>query len=78
MEKNSGIEPIEKKDRNLNGMDFFLLWSGAAVSLAEIWAGGLLVPLGFLSGFLVIIIGHIIGNTPLALGVIIGSRKVSS
>lgn len=40
MEKNSGIEPIEKKDRNLNGMDFFLLWSGAAVSLAEIWAGG--------------------------------------
>ena len=78
MEDNRGIEPIGKEGRTLNGMDFFLLWAGAAVSLAEIWAGGLLVPLGFLSGFLVIIIGHIIGNTPLALGVIIGSRKVSS
>jgi len=74
MKNDSGIEPITREDRNLNGMDFFLLWAGAAVSLAEIWAGGLLVPLGFLSGFLVIIIGHIIGNTPLALGGIIGSR----
>ncbi|OPX40646.1 MAG: cytosine permease [Desulfobacteraceae bacterium 4484_190.3] len=74
MEDNRGIEPIGKEGRTLNGMDFFLLWAGAAVSLAEIWAGGLLVPLGFLSGLLVIIIGHIIGNTPLALGGIIGSN----
>jgi len=74
MKDNSGIEAVGKDERNLGGMDFFLLWAGAAVSLAEIWAGGLLVPLGFLSGFLVIIIGHVIGNTPLALGGIIGSR----
>jgi putative hydroxymethylpyrimidine transporter CytX len=74
MEGDTGIEPIGKESRNLNGMDFFFLWAGAAVSLAEIWAGGLLVPLGFLSGFMVIIIGHIVGNTPLALGGIIGSR----
>jgi putative hydroxymethylpyrimidine transporter CytX len=74
MEDNRGIEPIGKGGRNLNGMDFFLLWAGAAVSLAEIWAGGLLVPLGFLSGFLVILMGHVIGNIPLALGGMIGSR----
>ncbi len=74
MENDRGIEPIGKEARNLNGMDFFLLWAGAAVSLAEIWAGGLLVPLGFLSGSLVIIIGHVIGNTPLAIGGMIGSR----
>ncbi len=74
MEGSGGIEPIGKEGRNLNGMDFFLLWAGAAVSLAEIWAGGLLVPLGFLTGFLVILIGHVIGNTPMALGGIIGSR----
>ncbi len=43
---NKGIEPIGQQDRNLGGMDFFLLWAGAAVSLAEIWAGGLLVPMG--------------------------------
>ena len=68
------MEVIGKKERNLNGMDFFLLWAGAAVSLAEIWAGGLLVPLGFLSGLLVILLGHVIGNTPLALGGIMGTR----
>jgi NCS1 family nucleobase:cation symporter-1 len=69
-----GIEPVGQEARNLSGIDFFLLWAGAAVSLAEIWAGGLLVPLGFLTGFLVIIVGHLIGNTPLALGGIIGTR----
>jgi len=69
-----GIEPVAAAERNLRGVDFFLLWGGAAVSLAEIWAGGLLVPLGFLTGLAVIILGHLIGNTPLALGGIIGSR----
>jgi putative hydroxymethylpyrimidine transporter CytX len=74
MTGSEGIEPIGQKSRNLSGVDFFLLWSGAAVSLAEIWAGGLLIPLGFLTGFLVILMGHLIGNTPLAFGGIIGSR----
>lgn len=55
-------------------MDFFLLWTGAAISLGEIWAGGLLVPLGLAGGLLAILLGHIIGNTPMALGGIIGSR----
>jgi NCS1 family nucleobase:cation symporter-1 len=69
-----GIESVGTEQRNLRGIDFFLLWAGAAVSLAEIWAGGLLVPLGFSSGLLAVIIGHLIGNTPLSLGGIIGSR----
>ena len=55
-------------------MDFFLLWTGAAISLSEIWAGGLLAPLGLVGGLLVIVMGHVIGNTPMALGGIIGSR----
>ena len=46
----AGIEPIPKADRNLGGLDFFVLWAGAAVSLAEIWAGGLIVPLGLTLG----------------------------
>ena len=74
MADSKGVKPVEQEGRNLGGMDFFLLWAGAAVSLAEIWAGGLLIPLGFLTGFLVILVGHIIGNTPLALGGIIGTR----
>jgi putative hydroxymethylpyrimidine transporter CytX len=69
-----GIEPIPKEGRNLGGWDFFLLWAGAAVSLAEIWAGSLIVPLGLGFGFLAILLGHLIGNTPFALGGLIGSR----
>jgi len=74
MQDSQGIRPVSSEERNLNGMDFLLLWAGAAVSLAEIWAGGLLVPLGIMGGILAVVIGHVIGNTPLALGGIIGSR----
>ncbi len=74
MKERNGIKPVGQEGRNLTGVDFFLLWSGAAVSLAEIWAGGLLIPLGFVTGLVVILIGHLIGNTPLAFGGIIGSR----
>ena len=69
-----GIEPIPKEERNLGGWDFFLLWAGAAVSLAEIWAGSLIVPLGLGLGLWAIVLGHVIGNTPFAVGGWIGSR----
>ena len=69
-----GIEPIPKEERNLGGWDFFLLWAGAAISLAEIWAGSLIVPLGLGLGLWAILLGHLIGNTPFALGGLIGSR----
>jgi nucleobase:cation symporter-1, NCS1 family len=69
-----GIEPIAREERNLRGFDFFLLWAGAAVSLAEIWAGGLVAPLGLGLGLWAILLGHLIGNTPFALGGVIGSR----
>jgi NCS1 family nucleobase:cation symporter-1 len=74
MKSNTTISPVPSEERNLGGVDLFLLWAGAAVSLAEIWAGGLLVPLGFATGLIVILLGHLIGNTPLALGGIIGTR----
>jgi NCS1 family nucleobase:cation symporter-1 len=70
----AGIEPVSSEQRTLGGWDFFLLWAGAAVSLAEIWAGGLIGPLGLGLGLWAILIGHLIGNTPLALGGVIGSR----
>jgi len=70
----AGIEPTLKEERNLGGWDFFLLWSGAAVSLAEIWAGGLIVPLGLGLGVWAILAGHLIGNTPFALSGLVGSR----
>jgi len=67
------IKPIQSNDRNLGGVDYFLLWAGVAISLAEIWAGGFLAPMGFWMGFWAIILGHIIGNTFMALGGVMGS-----
>lgn len=68
------IQPITTGERNLGGVDYFLLWTGVAISLAEIWAGGFLAPMGFWLGFWAIIIGHVIGNTFMALGGVIGSE----
>jgi NCS1 family nucleobase:cation symporter-1 len=68
------IQPIRANERNLGGLDFFLLWAGVAISLAEIWAGGFLAPMGLWLGIGAIILGHIIGNTFMALGGIIGSQ----
>jgi putative hydroxymethylpyrimidine transporter CytX len=67
------IRPVPSSERNLGGMDFFLLWAGVAISLAEIWAGGFLAPLGFWAGLWAIILGHLIGNTLMVLGGVIGS-----
>ena len=68
------IQPIGTGERRLNGPDYFLLWAGVAISLAEIWAGGFLAPMGFWLGILAILLGHIIGNTFMAMGGIIGSE----
>jgi putative hydroxymethylpyrimidine transporter CytX len=67
------IRPVPNSERSLRGMDFFLLWAGVAISLAEIWAGGFLAPMGFWSGLWAILLGHLIGNTLMALGGVIGS-----
>jgi putative hydroxymethylpyrimidine transporter CytX len=68
------IHPIAKDQRNLGGVDFFLLWAGVAISLAEIWAGGFLAPMGFWAGLWAILLGHVIGNTLMGLGGVIGSE----
>lgn len=69
----NGVQPIPEERRNLRGIDFFLLWAGAAIAISEVWAGGMLVPLGFWVGLWAVVLGHIIGNTPLALGGVLGS-----
>jgi len=68
------IRPTSAADRTLGGIDFFLLWAGVAISLAEIWAGGFLAPMGFWLAMGAILAGHVIGNTFMALGGIIGSE----
>jgi NCS1 family nucleobase:cation symporter-1 len=67
------IRPVPASERSLGGRDFFLLWAGVAISLAEIWAGGFLAPMGFWPGLWAIVLGHLVGNTLMALGGVIGS-----
>ena len=52
--------------RSFRGADYFLLWSGVAISLAEIWAGGFLAPMGLVPGLIAILLGHVIGTTLMA------------
>ncbi len=67
------IGAVKIEDRNLGGFDYFLLWAGVGISLAEIWAGGFLAPMGFWAGVAAIFLGHLIGNTFMAMGGMIGS-----
>lgn len=67
------IRPIAAKERTLGGLDFFWLWAGVAISLAEIWAGGFLAPMGFWPAFWAIVLGHLLGNTLMALAGVVGS-----
>lgn len=63
----------------ISNRSMFLLWFGAAVSMAEIMTGTLYAPMGFKKGVLAILLGHILGNTFLVLAGIIGFReRVSS
>lgn len=70
----NALTPVDPRERTWGGVDFFILWAGAGISLAEIWAGGMLRPMGFIIGLAAILVGHLIGNTALALGGIFGSK----
>ena len=67
------IRPVTPSERTLGGIDYFVLWAGVAISLAEIWAGGFLAPMGLWMGLWAIILGHVIGNSFMALGGVMGS-----
>ncbi len=61
-------------EHQLSGYNFFFLWFGAAVSVAEIMTGALIAPLGFTNGLMVVLLGHAIGVAILILGGIIGAE----
>jgi putative hydroxymethylpyrimidine transporter CytX len=68
------IQPTGTSERTMGGVDYFLLWAGVGISLAEIWAGGFLAGMGFWAGMTAILLGHVIGNSLMALGGIMGSQ----
>lgn len=57
----------------------FILWFGAAVSIAEMLTGALIAPLGIQNGMAAILIGHVIGGFILFMAGSIGAKsKLSS
>lgn len=62
------IAATASKERTLTAFDLAMLWFGAAISIAEIWAGGLpaLTALGLGAGLTAIICGRLVGNALLA------------
>ncbi len=52
----------------IKNSSMFLLWAGAAISIAEIYTGGIIAPLGLAKGLAAILLGHLIGTLLLAFG----------
>lgn len=52
----------------IKNSSMFLLWAGAAISIAEIYTGNLIAPLGIVKGLAAILLGHVIGTALLAFG----------
>ncbi|SNX52739.1 putative hydroxymethylpyrimidine transporter CytX [Thermoanaerobacterium sp. RBIITD] len=53
---------------NIKNSTLFLIWAGAAISIAEVFTGSYFAPLGLTKGILSILLGHIIGTLFFALG----------
>lgn len=66
---------MNNENQKLSFWHFLFLWSGAAISIAEIMTGGFVAPLGFKNGVISILLGHLIGTGLLVLGGIIGTRE---
>jgi putative hydroxymethylpyrimidine transporter CytX len=66
---------MNNSENKLTFWHFAFLWSGAAISIAEILTGGFIAPLGFKLGVTAIILGHLIGTAIFAFGGVIGTRE---
>lgn len=64
----------ELEEKRTSVFENGLIWSGAAVSIAEILTGTYFAPLGFTKGLFAILIGHIIGCTMLFFAGLIGGK----
>ncbi|MGH0054512.1 MAG: putative hydroxymethylpyrimidine transporter CytX [Sphaerochaetaceae bacterium] len=66
------------KTKGFSSLSLFLIWAGAAISVAEILSGTALAPLGFFPGLCAIIIGHLIGGVFLYLAAVMGASMRAS
>lgn len=65
---------MERKDQ-MSHWQIILIWTGAGICLASIYAGNTLASLGMVKGIIAIIIGTILGTIPMYLMSLIGSNE---
>jgi purine-cytosine permease-like protein len=59
--------------KGFSSRSLFLIWAGAAISVAEMLSGSVLASLGMSSGLVAILLGHMIGGVLLYLAAIMSS-----
>ncbi|WP_320121405.1 putative hydroxymethylpyrimidine transporter CytX [uncultured Sphaerochaeta sp.] len=64
--------------RGFSSRSLFLIWAGAAISVAEMLSGSVLAPLGMSSGLVAILLGHVIGGVLLYLAAAMSSSLRAS
>ena len=74
---NGALTPVQQSERKLGALDMSILWFGAAISIAEIWAGGQapLTALGLGLGLAAIVFGRMIGVGLMAAVSALGARS---
>lgn len=64
--------------KGFSSRSLFLIWAGAAISVAEMLSGSVLASLGMSSGLVAILLGHMIGGVLLYLAAIMSSSLRTS
>lgn len=64
-----------KKNERMSHWQIILIWTGAGICLASIYAGNTLSGLGFFRGVVAILIGTILGAIPMYLMSLVGTRE---
>lgn len=62
----------------VSNTSLFLLWAGAAISVAEILTGTLLAPLGTKQALVAIVLGHLLGGSLIYLAAFMGAKQRKS
>ncbi|MBP2652053.1 MAG: permease for cytosine/purines uracil thiamine allantoin [Firmicutes bacterium] len=75
MNNEAKLQIVKKEEQTMSGIDIALLWIGAGISMAAVFAGEALAGLGMKWGLLVIILGNLIGGIPMYFLSVIGTKE---
>ncbi|MCK5805507.1 MAG: cytosine permease [Lentisphaeria bacterium] len=68
------MQEHKESKRTVSTLTIGLMWSGIAISVAEIWAGGFIGQAGLVWGLVIIVVGHALGGLVMSAAGCIGTR----